>query len=166
MRLLGSTDSEPTLVRKGGAAAPFVIICDHAGRAIPRSLGSLGLSEDQLTTHIAWDAGAVGVALRLGAALGACTVWQRYSRLVIDCNRPLDAADSIARRSERTVIPGNQDVGRCGFHQAKRQWHIDRWRALWNARSFPKLLGVSMAAGNRCRPWCRMGLCAELDCKA
>ncbi len=36
---------------------------------------------------------------------------QRYSRLVIDCNRPLDAADSIAPRSERTVIPGNQDVG-------------------------------------------------------
>ena len=31
---------------------------------------------------------------------------------MIDCNRPLDAADSIATFSERVVIPGNQNVGR------------------------------------------------------
>ena len=88
--------------------AAFLIVCDHAGNLIPRALGSLGLSADQLNRHIAWDIGAVGVARRLGAALGATTVWQRYSRLVIDCNRPLDAPDSIVRESERITIPGNE----------------------------------------------------------
>ena len=88
--------------------AAFFIVCDHAGNLIPRALGSLGLSAQQLNRHIAWDIGAVGVARRLGASLGATTVWQRYSRLVIDCNRPLDAPDSIVRESERITIPENE----------------------------------------------------------
>jgi predicted N-formylglutamate amidohydrolase len=33
-----------------------------------------------------------------------------YSRLVIDCNRPLDADGSIVKVSEDTVIPGNNDL--------------------------------------------------------
>jgi predicted N-formylglutamate amidohydrolase len=78
---------------------------------LPRALGTLGLSEDERARHIAWDIGALGVAQRLAATLDAPLVWQRYSRLVIDCNRPLDARDSIATRSERTAIPGNVDLG-------------------------------------------------------
>ncbi len=109
--LLSPDDAAPFDVQGRDGRSPCFIVCDHAGRLIPRSLGSLGLSDDQLARHIAWDIGAAGVAQRLGAALGAHVVLQRYSRLVIDCNRPLDAADSIAPRSERTLIPGNQSVG-------------------------------------------------------
>ena len=108
--ILAEDEAAPFEVQEGDGRSPVFIICDHAGRLIPRSLGSLGLTEDQLASHIGWDIGAVGVARRLGALLGARTVWQRYSRLVIDCNRPLQAADSITPRSERTVIPGNQSV--------------------------------------------------------
>jgi predicted N-formylglutamate amidohydrolase len=32
--------------------SPFLIICDHAGRLLPRSLGSLGLTPDELASHI------------------------------------------------------------------------------------------------------------------
>jgi len=108
--LLSEGDVAPLEVAGPDGPSPFLIICDHAGRLIPRSLGTLGLPAAELERHIAWDIGAAGVARRLGAALGAHTVWQRYSRLVIDCNRPLDAPDSIAPRSEQTVIPGNQHV--------------------------------------------------------
>ena len=109
--MLLAEDEVPPLETQGrDGRSPFFVICDHAGRLIPRALGSLGLPEAELARHIAWDIGAVGVAQRLGAALGAHTVWQRYSRLVIDCNRPLGAADSIAPRSERTHVPGNQNV--------------------------------------------------------
>jgi predicted N-formylglutamate amidohydrolase len=108
--LLSPDEVAPFEVLGADEPSPFFIVCDHAGRLIPRSLGCLGLSDDQLSRHIAWDIGAAGVARRLGAALGAHTVLQRYSRLVIDCNRPLDAADSIAARSETTAIPGNQNV--------------------------------------------------------
>jgi predicted N-formylglutamate amidohydrolase len=91
-------------------ASDFLLVCDHAGREIPRALGSLGLSTTQLASHIAWDIGAAGVARRLAQRLDATLLLQHYSRLVIDCNRPLDAADSIATRSEWTRISGNEDL--------------------------------------------------------
>jgi predicted N-formylglutamate amidohydrolase len=132
--LLSPDDVDPFDVQGVDGRSPFFIICDHAGRAIPRSLGSLGLSEEQLATHIAWDIGAAGVARRLGASLGAYTVCQRYSRLVIDCNRPLGAADSIAPRSERTLIPGNQTVGPDAAQERAREifhpYHDEIGRAL------------------------------------
>jgi predicted N-formylglutamate amidohydrolase len=91
--------------------SPFLITCDHAGRRLPRSLGSLGLPESELSRHIAWDIGAASVARLLAAELGAFAILQTYSRLVIDCNRPLGAPSSIAPLSEETVIPGNRDIG-------------------------------------------------------
>ena len=108
--LLGADDPPPFDISGRDAPSPFVIICDHASRRLPRALDSLGLSSGALATHIAWDIGALGVARALAAALDAFVAWQRYSRLVIDCNRPLSSADSIVRRSERTDIPGNSNL--------------------------------------------------------
>jgi len=108
--LLGEDEPPAQEVAGRDGQSPFLFICDHAGRRLPRALGNLGLSDAELTMHIAWDIGARQVALRLGAALGAFVVCQRYSRLVIDCNRPLGAVDSIATISERILIPGNQGL--------------------------------------------------------
>ena len=108
--LLGADDPPPFDVSGREAPSPFVIICDHASRRLPRALDSLGLSSAALATHIAWDIGALGVARALASALDAFVAWQRYSRLVIDCNRPLCSADSIVTRSEHTDVPGNANV--------------------------------------------------------
>jgi predicted N-formylglutamate amidohydrolase len=105
--LLGELDPAPFRVLQGSASSPFIIICDHAGRSVPRALGSLGLTGADLERHIAWDLGAAALARRLGAELGAWVILQEYSRLVIDCNRPLDSPDSIVPKSEDTVVPGN-----------------------------------------------------------
>jgi len=108
--LLDADEPDPVMiVREHGAAAIF-IACDHAGRRMPRRLGTLGLDEPDLSRHIAWDIGAWGVSLKLAAALDACTVGQFYSRLVIDCNRRPDVPSSIPEISESTVIPGNQNL--------------------------------------------------------
>ena len=109
-RLLADDEPAPFSVEREHGASPFVLICDHAGRRIPRSLGTLGVSESDLTRHIAWDIGARGVASRLSAILDAVFIAQTYSRLVIDCNRPLTSPTSIATRSERTDIPGNRGL--------------------------------------------------------
>jgi predicted N-formylglutamate amidohydrolase len=108
--LLGADDPPPFEISGRDAPSPFVIICDHASRRLPRALDSLGLSSGALATHIAWDIGALGVARALASALDAFVAWQRYSRLVIDCNRPLSSADSIVTRSERTDVPGNANL--------------------------------------------------------
>jgi predicted N-formylglutamate amidohydrolase len=108
--LLSKDEVAPVEVGGREGSSPFFLVCDHAGRLIPSALESLGLSDEQLDRHIAWDIGAAAVARRLAGELGATAILQRYSRLVIDCNRPLDAADSIVRRSEMTDVPGNTDL--------------------------------------------------------
>jgi len=109
-RLLADDEPSPFSVDCEHGRSPFVLICDHAGRRIPRSLGTLGLSESELQRHIAWDIGARGVASQMAHALDAILIAQTYSRLVIDCNRPIGAPTSITPRSERTDIPGNQGI--------------------------------------------------------
>jgi predicted N-formylglutamate amidohydrolase len=108
--LLEDDEPPPFEVEHRDGGSRFVIICDHAGHRLPRALGSLGLPLEDLQRHIAWDIGARGVALRLGAALDAFVACQRYSRLVIDCNREIGHEDSIAVSSESTPIPGNRAI--------------------------------------------------------
>jgi predicted N-formylglutamate amidohydrolase len=105
-------EPSPAAVFQEDAAGPFVIVCDHASRALPRTLGDLGLSAHDLQSHIAWDIGAAGVARRMALELDAPLFCQRYSRLVIDCNRPLSAPDSIPLSSGGIAIPGNQQLTR------------------------------------------------------
>ncbi len=106
--LLASTDVPPVHETNAAGASPFLFTCDHYGRLLPQMLGRLGLPESELSRHIAWDIGIAGVAEQLSALCDAHLVAQRYSRLVIDCNRPPEAASSIPRLSEATVIPGNE----------------------------------------------------------
>ncbi len=108
MGLLSGRDPEPVVVQRAGAAAPFLFVCDHAGRETPDALGRLGLPDSAFERHIAWDIGAGAVTRRLSAAFGACCILQRYSRLVIDCNRAPDRADACPEISDGTTIPANQ----------------------------------------------------------
>lgn len=108
--LLGPDEPPPYEVTSNPHTSPFLFTADHAGRYIPRSLGSLGVSESELMRHIAWDIGIAEVSRLLAHALNAYLILQPYSRLVIDCNRPPEADSSIATLSEHTEIPGNRDL--------------------------------------------------------
>lgn len=105
-------DAPSTSVRATNRSgrSPLVLICDHASNRIPERFGTLGLSREQLSRHIAWDPGAAPVAQRMAGALDAVLIESRVSRLVVDCNRPLDAPDLIPAVSETTPIPGNAHV--------------------------------------------------------
>lgn len=108
--LLWPDEDPPAHIQNAGAPSPFLILCDHAGRLVPRRLGDLGVPPADWDRHIAWDIGAMGVSQRLGAALDAVVIAQRYSRLVIDCNRPPGHPTSIPPISDGTPIPANQDL--------------------------------------------------------
>jgi predicted N-formylglutamate amidohydrolase len=105
-----AADEPPPFDCEPGTESPYLVLCDHAGRRIPRRLGTLGVAESELERHIAWDIGAAGTARVLAARLGAFLILQTYSRLVIDCNRPLTSPSSIVERSENTDIPGNRGL--------------------------------------------------------
>ena len=105
--LLRSGEPDPVVLRRPDGRSPLFLTCDHAGRRVPEALGRLGLPETEFDRHIAWDIGAAAVSRLIADALDATLVEQVYSRLVIDCNRPLDATSSIPLVSEATPIPGN-----------------------------------------------------------
>ncbi|MEQ1854431.1 MAG: N-formylglutamate amidohydrolase [Chthoniobacteraceae bacterium] len=110
MSLLAPDEPAPVILERAESPAPFVITCDHAGQLIPRRLGDLGVSAAERARHIGWDIGALGVARMLAVRLDAVLIAQRYSRLVIDCNRPPDNPDLCCERSEATDIPGNRGL--------------------------------------------------------
>jgi predicted N-formylglutamate amidohydrolase len=110
MPLLATDDAPPVIERRRDGGSPLLLTCDHYGRAIPRALGKLGLPDSELARHIAWDIGIAGVAEAVADALDAHLIAQRYSRLVIDCNRPFHAAGSVPLVSEATHIPGNDGL--------------------------------------------------------
>lgn len=95
------------IARNAGADSPFVLIADHAGQEIPLKLNNLQLPHSERRRHIALDIGVSGMGPILSDDLGACLIAQRYSRLVIDCNREPSRLDAICEVSDGTVIPAN-----------------------------------------------------------
>jgi predicted N-formylglutamate amidohydrolase len=119
--LLEGDDVLPVLEQNEDGRSPFLLTGDHYGRLIPKRLGDLGLSENELERHVAWDVGIAGVAERVSDHLGAHLIAQRYSRLVIDCNRPPHVASSIPLISDATTIPGNEGLSRGAAEVRRRE---------------------------------------------
>ena len=142
-RLLAAHEPSPVSVLREAGRSDLVLAADHAGRAIPRRLGTLGLSDEERARHIGWDIGIAGVTERLSAALDAAAVFQTYSRLVIDCNRGHGVDSSIPTVSETTEIPGNRDLS--AEERAARQREVF---APYHAR-LRELLDARARAGRR-----------------
>jgi predicted N-formylglutamate amidohydrolase len=108
--LLSTDEPAAFAVENATGASPFVLTCDHASCRVPRKLSSLGISEEQLWSHVGWDIGAAGVGRLLSQQLDAPLILQNYSRLVIDCNRPARSTGSIPVESDSIRIPGNEHL--------------------------------------------------------
>ncbi len=118
-----SGDAAVTTVNAEGAS-PFVLVCDHASNRLPEKYGNLGLTPEALLSHIAWDPGAMALCEAMSAILDAPIVASTVSRLIIDCNRDLDAPDLIWTLSEATPIPANENLS-----EAERAFRIAHFHA-------------------------------------
>ncbi|KAB7648480.1 N-formylglutamate amidohydrolase [Polymorphobacter fuscus] len=86
--------------------APVLLIADHASNAVPPGV-DLGIDPALLDSHIAVDIGTTALTEALAHALAAPAILATVSRLVIDLNRPPDAAGLVPVASDGHVIPGN-----------------------------------------------------------
>ncbi|RME14375.1 MAG: N-formylglutamate amidohydrolase [Alphaproteobacteria bacterium] len=90
----------------------WLITCDHATNLVPPDVngGSLGLSDEDMARHIAFDPGAAGVSVALADRLNAPAVLANFSRLVIDPNRGEDDPTLVMKLYDGTIIPANRHV--------------------------------------------------------
>jgi len=118
--LLTEAEGNPVAITNAGAKGDFLFLCEHASRRLPKRLGTLGLSEEALQSHIAWDPGALAVAELLAEKLDGALIHQRFSRLAYDCNRPPESDAAMPVVSEVYDVPGNGAIS-----AAERQARID-----------------------------------------
>jgi predicted N-formylglutamate amidohydrolase len=97
---------QPALVNADGSSS-IVLLCEHASNFIPRSWNNLGLSDEQLQTHHAWDAGADDMTLALSQLLDAPAILSGVSRLFLDYNRPARHPRQFPEKIDSIRVSGN-----------------------------------------------------------
>ena len=157
--LLTASDPMAVELHNAHVDSPVLLLCEHAGNHVPAKLHRLGLDETLLISHIAWDIGAEPLARGLADRLQAPLIVQRYSRLVIDCNRPPDTAGSICATSDGVAVPGNARLDRAA-RAARRQAIFDPLdRAIAEAfeanpiRAAFSIHTFTPVFGGQARPW-------------
>ncbi len=90
----------------------WILTCDHASNRVPEEIGggSLGIADQDMARHIAYDVGAAGVTKRLAERLEGPAILSNFSRLVIDPNRGEDDPTLVMKLYDGTIIPENSNV--------------------------------------------------------
>lgn len=113
---------EPFEIIDGDFSKGLILLCDHARNMIPIRYNNLGLPEEDLQRHIAFDIGAEGVFRGLAQRLGVPGIMTNYSRLLIDPNRGIDDPTLVRQLYDGTIIPGNYPLAR-----DELQYRIDQY---------------------------------------
>jgi len=88
--------------RRGG----IVCVADHASNFVPDDI-ELGVTDDLLQKHIAYDIGTDAIADRMGRRHGIAAHIAVVSRLVCDLHRTEDASAVVPTESDGHLVPGN-----------------------------------------------------------
>ncbi|WP_419695978.1 N-formylglutamate amidohydrolase [Mesorhizobium muleiense] len=146
---LAHSDPSPLIEVNRDIESKFFVVCEHAGREIPKCLGNLGIDPVEMNRHIAYDIGAEAVSRKLADILVAPLYMQRYSRLIIDCNRPFNSDALIPEVSDGTEIPCNfgltKEERRLRYETLHRSFHEAVSAGLDGAQSrgqLPVLLNI------------------------
>jgi len=105
--------------------ASILIICDHATNTVPECIngGTLGISDQDMARHIAFDIGAKAVSQYLAKALNTAMVSSNFSRLVIDPNRGEDDPTLLMKIYDGTIIPGNRHADKVECERRLKKFH-------------------------------------------
>ena len=145
------------------AEAPCLLVCEHASNYIPSSYQNLGLPDSLLEEHICWDPGALNLMLQLSQSLQCSAGASNHSRLLVDSNRPIDVASSIAATSEVYRVPGNENINDAErnkriehvylpFHHAVLM-HVERLKKCHNSFPVVGIHSFTPVFEGQHRPW-------------
>jgi len=162
-RLTGQQPSQPFTRLPGNLSKGCIILCDHASNRMPASYGTLGLSPNELSRHIAFDIGAAGVTRYLSELLGAPAVMANFSRLLIDPNRGDDDPTLVMRLSDGAIVPGNAEIDEAEVERRKTNFYqpyhdavdalIDEELAVGTIPVLVSIHSFTARFRDRARPW-------------
>ncbi len=118
-----TAEPPPVVLRPGDADSGAIVLCDHAMNRVPAAYGDLGLPAGAFERHIAYDIGALGVADRLAARLGASLIHTTTTRLLIDPNRGRDDPTLVMKLSDGQIVPGNRHADRAEVERRIAAFH-------------------------------------------
>jgi predicted N-formylglutamate amidohydrolase len=99
--------TEAVEVRAGRDDARVLVTCEHATQRMPVGWEWPDRDRRLIDTHWAFDLGAAEVARDFAAAMGAVAVLSRYSRLLVDPNRPEDSPTLFREHAEGEPVELN-----------------------------------------------------------
>jgi predicted N-formylglutamate amidohydrolase len=112
----------------GDPSCRLVFTCEHASNALPEPWRWPEADRWLVDTHWASDIGAGAFTRRIAELMNAPAVLSKFSRLLVDPNRPLDA-DTLFRQS----ADGRQVHLNETLLEAERQERIDRFYEPYHA---------------------------------
>jgi predicted N-formylglutamate amidohydrolase len=143
--------------------APIFLTCDHASNTIPKNLKNLELPSSIINSHRGWDIGALDVSLKISKKLHAPLCYTNYSRLVIDCNRPMNVDDAIPEMIDGYKIPNNTNLSeeeyKSRINEIFRPYHQEIKKQLEKQlKQFPDTVYLAIHSftptlGGEIRPW-------------
>ena len=115
---------DPPAVQTILAKHRLVLSAEHAGRAVPTSLGDLGVGEADQQRHVWYDIGMDRVPSLVRQRLGCSLVEATYSRLVLDVNRHPSDATAIPQCADQVSIPANRGLSDAEIAARHQAFHV------------------------------------------
>jgi len=104
---------------------PIFISCEHASGTIPKKMGFFGVSKSELpeiSNYI--DFGADVLSRMLARAFSARCIIPKYSRMVINLNKPIGHPKLINDNCFGRRIPGNENISKEGMSERVRKYYL------------------------------------------
>lgn len=126
---LRGVSDEAVEVLPARAAAPLVVLtCEHASQALPAPYAWPAADARLVGTHWAYDPGIADLTRRVAEALGAPAVLSRFSRLLVDPNRPTTSDTLFRAHADGLPVALNE-----GLTDAERQQRVTRYYEPYHA---------------------------------
>lgn len=94
----------------GSVHAPVFLTCEHASQRLPEGYAWHPKDQRLVGTHWAYDLGAAELVHELSEALEAPAVLSRFSRLLVDPNRPQGDETLFRAEAEGAPVELNRDL--------------------------------------------------------
>jgi predicted N-formylglutamate amidohydrolase len=90
------------------ALTPVLLTCEHASNRLPLPGRADRLLRGILDSHWGWDPGAMALTREVARRLGAAAVAGRWSRLLVDLNRPVSDPTLVRSEVDGVELPWNR----------------------------------------------------------